>query len=68
MRIWTSYADVEKHVDTVVKIYRTCGKVPVGLETRIKASLRRCKRPGLELRFWDKLIEEEPKLAKQFKI
>ena len=67
MRIWTTNADVEAHVETLITVYRTCGKLPVVLRKTINSCLRRARRPGLEMHFWKNLVEREPKLAKLLK-
>jgi hypothetical protein len=65
LRIWNSYKEIEKAVDTIVRIYQETKSLPKPLVEAYNINLQHAKR-GIVSRFYEKLAEEAPELLRFF--
>jgi uncharacterized protein (UPF0218 family) len=64
-RVFASYAEVEKIVETVMKIHNACGEIPEELINAIKESLKHSYK-GCIIHFYRLIAEKCPEALKYF--
>jgi len=65
MRIWNSYPEVEKAVETIDSIYSKHGSLPPPLVEAYNKNLEKARR-GIVARFYEELSERCPEAMKYF--
>lgn len=66
MKVWSTYANVEQAVETMVAIKELTGEVPEILIETNRSNLERTKRMGIREYFYRLLLERCPELLERF--
>ena len=65
MRVWGSYEQAEKAVETIKKLLAETGEIPEPLVRAYNATIQTSYK-GVVQRFYEKLVEECPEALKLF--